>query len=685
MVATSDLTARVGRRLRGEVERVRYRLGMTALDPGPVRLSESFQHPVEHRERAALIEAYRTRFPSQEARELAAAARLLQHDIQLLGHAMRFGPTLDWSRDPVSGRDWGRGFSRDIPYRGPQRLGDIKLPWELNKHQYFFTLGKAAWLTGDARYAREIVAQIDHWITANPCQRGIHWVSALETGTRALSWMLAWPFFAAVSEPELRSRMLRSMAQHLLFVERNLSFDRFPNTHLVGEVAILAVGGLFLECRHSARWLNLGMQHLEAQMLEQVRSDGVHAEQSVAYHRFFLDHYYLVNAILTANGRSFSAEVLARLERMTGFLMDVMHPDGTVASFGDSDDARGIWCRHDAPSDYRALLALGAISFRRGDFKQIATQPAEELLWLHGLRGLREFDSLQSTAPNHTSSAYPDAGYYILRSGWDTEGAVCAFDCGPLGHGAAGHGHADALSFQLYARGYPFLIDPGTYSYNLDYAVREAFRASSAHNTITVDGQSQSTPKDRMSWQASANARCLRWDSSALFDLVEGQHDGYQRLPRPITHRRTVLYLKPDVWIVHDRLIGSGPDHQFEYTLHLRPDCKVSSETPAARERLLTAPNGATLRFSWTAPTEWTYDSGSREFSAAYGTRVPAPTLHLRATGGSDRSETTLITWFTTSSNVMLQAESVAEGLRLCVMRPGCPDFEHTVIPELES
>ena len=39
----------------------------------------------------------------------------------------------------------------------------------------------------------------------------------------------------------------------------------------------------------------------------QVTPDGVHAERSIAYHRFFLDHYHLVSALLNANGRSLPA------------------------------------------------------------------------------------------------------------------------------------------------------------------------------------------------------------------------------------------------------------------------------------------------------------------------------------------------------------------------------------------
>ncbi len=41
-------------------------------------------------------------------------------------------------------------------------------------------------------------------------------------------------------------------------------------------------------------------------------------------------------------------------------------------------------------------LAAGAVLYRRGDFKSLAGAPREETLWLLGVKGLAEFDSLPS-------------------------------------------------------------------------------------------------------------------------------------------------------------------------------------------------------------------------------------------------------------------------------------------------
>ena len=628
---------RLRKRFRRLITRVRHRLGLPPLPAGRVSANPGFRHPLDAAQRETLIARYRSSFPDAVRTELQEAERLLAHRFNLLSHEMDHGASIAWSRDPISGEDWSRAFSPDITYLGPGRLGDIKLPWELSKHQYFFTLGKAAWLTHNPAFAREIVSQIDQWITDNPCYSGIHWISALEAGARGLSWMLAYPFFAEFCDGPFSDRLLRSIAQHLLFVERNLSIGPFANTHLVGEAAVLVAGGLFLESRHSHRWLAKGLRHLNEQITRQVRADGVHVEQSVPYHRFFLDQYYLVEALLTANGASLPADTRKVMERMTVFLMDACFPDGTAPAFGDCDDARGIWCRADGPRDYRSLLALGASRFGRGDFKVAAAGPTEELLWLHGEQGLDTFLVLQERAPPHTSIDYPQAGYYVLRGGWAPTDSMLIFDCGPLGYGRGGHGHADALSFQLYAQGYRFLIDSGTYSYNLDYGWRDAFRATRAHNTVVVDGLDQSIMLDRMSWMSQAGARCRRWITSSAFDLIDAEQDGYERLPDPVTHRRALFFLKPDTWLIWDQLTARQP-HTVEWLFHVHPDCLIEPQGDEDGDFALVAPTGARLRATLLlndhrVAAEIRVGSNAERaawYSPTYGAKEPSRVLAVR-------------------------------------------------------
>jgi hypothetical protein len=55
---------------------------------------------------------------------------------------------------PVHHRSAPRVSWAEVPYLDPA-IGDHKIIWELNRHQYWLQLARAAWLTRDQRYARE--------------------------------------------------------------------------------------------------------------------------------------------------------------------------------------------------------------------------------------------------------------------------------------------------------------------------------------------------------------------------------------------------------------------------------------------------------------------------------------------------------------------------------------------------
>ena len=61
-----------------------------------------------------------------------------------------------------------RGFAEAIDYRDYAVTGDCKVVWEPNRHHQLVILGRAYRATGDARYARAVVEQIDSWIEQCP-------------------------------------------------------------------------------------------------------------------------------------------------------------------------------------------------------------------------------------------------------------------------------------------------------------------------------------------------------------------------------------------------------------------------------------------------------------------------------------------------------------------------------------
>src|SRR5262249_34139101 len=140
-------------------------------------------------------------------------------------------------------------------------------------------------------------------------------------------------------------------------------------------------------------------------------------------------------------------------------------------------------------NDFRSTLATGAILFHRPTYKFVAGDVNEETLWLLGPPGLAEWDQLKASEPQVQSVGFTTGGYYVMRDGWTSQSNYALFDCGPHGVDNCGHAHADALSFELAANGRTLLVDPGTYTYTGSRELRDWFRSSEAHNTLTIDDE----------------------------------------------------------------------------------------------------------------------------------------------------------------------------------------------------
>ncbi|MGQ9455318.1 MAG: heparinase II/III domain-containing protein [Armatimonadota bacterium] len=83
---------------------------------------------------------------------------------------------------------------------------------------------------------------------------------------------------------------------------------------------------------------------------------------------------------------------------------------------------------------------------------------------------------------------------------------------------------------------------------------------TSYHNTITIDGQNQ--PR--------ASGKTNRWVSTGGMDYVLGSFDGYKNL----THVRGIVFVKPDYWVVVDRVEGEG-EHTYDQSWHFPADAAL--------------------------------------------------------------------------------------------------------------
>ena len=593
----------------------------------------------------------RRRFGARaEERVLERAGRVIEGRFDLLGlRDLRFGVPVDWHLEPVSGKRAPRLHWSRINYLDALVAGDKKIIWELNRHQYFATLGKAYWYTRDEVYARAFVAHLTGWMDENPPKIGINWASSLEISFRAINWLWALHFFkdSPSLTPEVFLRLLKSLYLHARHLETYLSTYFSPNTHLTGEaLGLFYLGQLLPEFRRAAAWKSLGLEILLRELARHVRPDGVYFEQASYYHRYTTDFYTHLLILSRLNGDAVSDELEERLTGLLDHLMYIERPDGTTPLYGDDDGGRLLMIDERAANDFRPSLSTGAALFGRADYKYVAGEEvAEETLWLLGPNGSETFYALEARTPAGTSRAFADGGYYLMRDGWSRDSNYLLIDGGPHGSLNYAHAHADALAFDLTARGRTLLVDPGTYNYTGVAEMREHFRSSAAHNTLTVDGQSSSVPAGPFSWQQVAKISTHAWMSRERFDYFEASHDGYERLASPAKHTRSVLFIKGDYWMMLDHVAATGA-HLCELHFQFAPDANpvLQSEeadggVPVLRELAEGLPGLEIFLFG--DGGEWRETQGW--VSECYRERRPAPTASLEKTNAGAQEFVTFL------------------------------------------
>lgn len=452
-----------------------------------------------------------------------------------------------WRLDPVTGQLWpgADAYTFDIDFRHARAIGDIKYVWEFNRLQMLPVLAAHNVLTGDARALTAIDAAIISWHAANPPFRGVGWASGIEVALRAISLLLVVDLLGDRLEAGARRCIGEIVAATAFWLPRFPSRFSSANNHLVAELAgeylvVLALGG------DAGR---VG-ERLELEIERQILPDGAGAEQSPTYAAFTAE---LVLFCVLASRHGDNALAGSALERLAAFVEHVrwLGPPGTRA--GDDDEGRVVsnGVETDYPGSVAAAVAavLGTPGPAADDvgFRPLLFGTATPALEPEGLRIFRA------------------GGLTVWRGKLGRHDATFTFDHGPLGYlSIAAHGHADALSISLSLDGRPLLVDPGTYLYGSGGEWRTWFRSTPAHNTLNLDGASQSLPSGPFNW--SHKAATILLEASEEPDWrVTAEHDGYTAR-FGVRHRRIVSGAGERI-VITDRLMGGRREAEIVFQL----------------------------------------------------------------------------------------------------------------------
>jgi hypothetical protein len=583
---------RVASRRRGERARLseqgRQPVGLTPqfAKLSPAALFDHFKQrtqplffPGFHLPPLALATSQQTLFPEDTSTLIANADRVInQQAWPLLGLAQH--SFVDWHRDPLSGYEWPPDFYSEICLQ--RRDGsDVRIVWELNRLGHLLTLARAYSLTGDERYSVEFFRQVESWISRNPLGYGVNWNCAMEVALRAMNLLGAFSVFrhTAGMDSEKLELLLRLFEQHGSFIRDHLEFSHLAtsNHYLTNVAGLLWLGVMLPELSGAAEWRAFGLQELKREMNKQVLPDGADCESSTGYHRLVLELFAYSFLLCRLNAIEIEEHYWNQLRRMFKYLRGYLRPDGAAPLLGDSDSGQVFPIYRRRGDDHGYLLAIGAALFDDSELKDDKQPAPPELLWMLGEQGIEKFQTLK---PGITSAAqqFPNAGVYVLRND-DLYLVLKASGAGLKGRGS--HGHNDALSIEVSACGRVFIVDPGTFVYTADLHQRHLFRSTAYHSTVQIDDVEQNKTEEATPFLIGdeARPRLVDWhesDASGESDRVSAEHYGYERLPQPVTHRRTVtLNMNERSWLIEDAFTGAG-EHKLVVRFHFDSGLEVA-------------------------------------------------------------------------------------------------------------
>ena len=485
-----------------------------------------------HRDRKA-IQDFLTENGSTMTDSVKRADKVLRREFNMQGSKRTLPKDIDWGSKSY-GYEWGN---------------------VLNRHHYWRYLGLAWWQTGDPRYAEDWVSMMSDWVKDNPPAhvKAGPWRS-LEAGMRPGNWLDLMNMFmdAPAFDAEAKYLFTRGLRDHaIVLYKKNKTAFRTGNWGQTEASGLLRISLMFPEFKQAPIWRKRSFELIAEHVRRSIFPDGAYSELTPNYHYWMTISFMKIQALAKKNGMEVPG-FSERPEKMFEFLMQVSTPDKWFIPLGDAGSGKNIGM----------IMGMGALLYNRPDMRYLAIDKVDpDWIWMFTPEQLATYNTMEKQVPSLGSHMMPHAKYGVMRTGWNKEDRSLLFDCAQWG---GPHSHEDRLQVTLYS-GRELLLDTGQSNYGNPLAFHY-FRRSKAHNVLMIDGQKQpdSDPKV-LSWNVKER---VEFASASITD-------------KEFTHQRSVLFVKPDYWVVVDHVTENeeqDSEHSLTRLFHL-PDVEVSKST----------------------------------------------------------------------------------------------------------
>lgn len=439
----------------------------------------------------------------------------------------------------------------------PAGLTEKQFLIQKHRHQWMEPQAKAYWVTKDEKYILAWIDVYSDWLQTYPCPGGTipssnpvkdMWTD-LQATSRTMDQINMLQYFIRSENftPEWLSTFLVAFHDCVESIRANY-YHTFTSNHRLFEVqAVFYAGVMMPEFAKAPEWEQEATSDLLRELEVQFLEDGMQNELDPSYHLAVFNIFHDIYRVAQANGRlsSLPSDFMERLRKPAGFARDIMFPDYSVEKFNDT--------------------RVVASSYLVRNFKEFAEMfPQDKSFEWLATKGK------SGSAPDYLMSVYPASGWYMFRNGWSASSTMLVLK-NNYNPNNWWHCQPDNCHIGLYRNGRRFLPDAGVFSYGgsaADNAVRESFRATSSHNTLTRSGATiadgRMLGEGLLYGEASASGTMFCTGASVC-DAAVVQNPSYSDL----THRRSVFFVNREFFVIVDEGFGSGSGFPVELSFHL--------------------------------------------------------------------------------------------------------------------
>ena len=500
-------------------------------------------------------------------------------------HKERCEKAIAWLKKDIDNADFMAGLEREAEYamqnlfiipgsRGvrtyigtpPQwsvmHTDDEEGLWVVNRTHYFETLTRLYHLTGKKEYAKKTLSDLENWIDTCPLPplptdsstpeeinairkvfSGLNPWRSLEVGIRMFdSWNFAYNrlLHDDLMTPELHSKIAYSFYEHAL-VLREMSPRYWPkadhNHYLHEMLGLLLIACTFPDFDMSDSWREFAIHELGRCAKAQFTEDGGQVEGSPNYHHGCLSMFFSLIEVARNYDLELPEYIVNVCYKATEYDLACVGPDGVIVPFGDTGYSK---------------IGPNLVKRYYTSFGELG--PTAKLFDIHPSNDTDVVpEEAQAAAREYAKTARGEDNLqrqidqYFARTGWTPTDSMFGFMCHtPV---CNGHSHIDPMTFILYLKGDPVVVDPSYFTYR-ECEERKLFKSPEYHSTLTFGGKHPYEYVSRWSFTPQKEGKIRKsYRLDGVF-AADASHHCYD----PDYHKRLCALVGDDVFLVADEV-----------------------------------------------------------------------------------------------------------------------------------